>query len=68
MYAHRLDISLTLYAQIRHYLVMPKRVAINISLPDEAFKKAVLETAERLETTPSKEFVDLFERLFKRKS
>jgi hypothetical protein len=46
---------------------MPKRVAINISLPDEAFKKEVLATSERLKTSPSEEFVALFRRLSKRK-
>lgn len=46
---------------------MPKRVAINISLPDEAFKKEVEETNSRLETSSSKEFVELYKRLRKKR-
>lgn len=45
---------------------MEKRVALNISLPDQAFKDEVERISRRLNTTPSKEFVKLYKRLAKR--
>lgn len=45
---------------------MPKRVAINISLPSAEFKEEVKRISERLKTDPSTEFVKLFRKLAKR--
>ena len=47
--------------RIRHYRGMSiKRVAINISLPDEQFKASVEKLCYLQNTTPSKEFVAMF--------
>lgn len=43
-----------------------KRVAINISLPDEDFKKKVIEEASRSGKSPSEEFVALYARKFRK--
>ncbi len=43
-----------------------KRVAINISVPNQAFKNAVVETNKILGTESSEEFVKVYKRLFKK--
>jgi hypothetical protein len=40
-----------------------KRVSLNISLPDEAFKKEVKRIAKARRKTPSQELVALYQRL-----